>query len=151
MPSCSLTTSAPTQVGSVILHPAGTTASYEFQVTPALATRYRVELFQSSTASAPIGTSAMATIYVVIGGASEYAQTCAARSAIVLFTDNYVPPSALQTEMSTGMRTSAQPVVWQGAPAPMADARRRQWPFRCAHRIAADESAKRSRFVPYRQ
>ncbi len=92
---------APTQVGSVILHPAGTTASYEFQVTPALATRYRVELLPSSTASAPLGTSAMATIYVVIGGASEYAQTCGRPVCHEsLFTDNYVPPSALQTEMS---------------------------------------------------
>ena len=92
---------APTQVGSVILHPAGTTASYEFQVTPALATRYRVELLPSSTASAPLGTSAMAAIYVVIGGASEYAQTCGRPVCHEsLFTDNYVPPSALQTEMS---------------------------------------------------
>ncbi len=66
-----------------------------------MATRYRVELLPSSTASAPLGTSAMAAIYVVIGGASEYAQTCGRPICHEsLFTDNYVPPSALQTEMS---------------------------------------------------
>ena len=76
-------------------------ASYEFQVSPALATRYRVELLPSSTASAPLGTSAMATIYVVIGRASEYTQTCGRRVCHEsLFTDNYVPPSALQAEMA---------------------------------------------------
>ena len=42
-----------TQAGSVILHPAGGTARYEFQVTPTLATRYRVELFQSSARRRP--------------------------------------------------------------------------------------------------
>ena len=56
---------APTQVSSVIMHPAGSTARYEFQVTPTLATRYRVELFQSSTASTPLATSGVATIYVI--------------------------------------------------------------------------------------
>jgi hypothetical protein len=92
---------APAQVGSVILHPAGTTASYEFQVTPTLATRYRVELFASSTASTPLGTSALATIYVTTGGTTGSVQTCSrpvCRESIQ--TINYVAPSALQAEMS---------------------------------------------------
>ena len=92
---------APAQVGSVILHPAGTTASYEFQVTPTLATRYRVELFASSTASAPLGTSATTTIYVTTGGTSGNSQTCSrpvCRESMQ--TINYVPSPALQTEMS---------------------------------------------------
>ncbi len=92
---------APAQVGSVILHPAGTTASYGFQVTPTLATRYRVELFASSTASAPLGTSPVATIYVATGGTSENSQTCSRPVCHEsMLTTNYVPPSALQTEIS---------------------------------------------------
>ena len=92
---------APAQVGSVILHPAGTTASYEFQVTPTLATRYRVDLFASSTASAPLGTSATTTVYVTTGGTSGNIQTC--RRPVChesMQTVNYVPPAALQAEMS---------------------------------------------------
>ena len=94
-------TRAPAQVGSVILDPAGGTASYQFQVTPTLATRYQVKLFASSTASAPLGTSAAATIYVTTGGNSGNSQTCGrpvCRESIQMI--NYVPPSALQTEMS---------------------------------------------------
>ena len=92
---------APTQIGSVILHPAGTTASYEFRVTPTLATRYRVEVFQSSTASTPFATSGIATIYVVLGGTTGNSQTCSRPVCHESFqTTNLVPPSALQTEIS---------------------------------------------------
>jgi serine/threonine protein kinase len=92
---------APTQVGSVILHPAGTTARYEFQVTPVLATHYQVDLFQSSTASTPLAKSGITTIYVTLGGTTGNTQTCSrpvCRESIQ--TTNFVPPSALQTEMS---------------------------------------------------
>ena len=92
---------APARVGSVILHPAGTTARYEFQVTPTLATRYRVDLFQSSTASTPLATSGVATIYVVRDGTSQSAQTCSrpvCRESLQVTI--FVPPSALQIEMS---------------------------------------------------
>jgi serine/threonine protein kinase len=92
---------APTQVSSVILRPAGTTASYEFQVTPTLATRYRVELFQSSAASKPLATSGVATIYVVGFVTSEKIQTCSRPVCQESLEVTYwVPPSALQTEMS---------------------------------------------------
>lgn len=92
---------APTQVGSVILHPVGTTARYDFQVTPAFGTRYRVELFHSSTASAPFATSGTATIYVVSGGTSQDAKTCSRPVCHPsLLTTYLVPPSVLQTEMS---------------------------------------------------
>ena len=57
---------APVPVGSVLLHPAGKTASYTFQVTPVLATRYKVEVFGSSTATTPVASSATRTIYVDI-------------------------------------------------------------------------------------
>lgn len=92
---------APTQVSSVVLHPAGTTASYEFQVTPTLATSYRVELFQNSAASKPLATSGAATIYVVNFVTTEKIQTCGrpvcSESLEVFY---WVPPPALQTEMS---------------------------------------------------
>jgi len=93
--------SAPVQAGSVIVRPAGGTAGYQFQVTPTLATRYRVELFQSSTASAPLATSPVATVYVSLGGTSGNGTTCGRPVCHQsILTTNYVPPSALQTEMS---------------------------------------------------
>jgi Protein kinase domain len=67
---------APVPAGSVILHPAGATARYAFRVTPTLATRYTVDVFGSSTATAPLATSASRTIYVATGGSYGTAQTC---------------------------------------------------------------------------
>jgi Protein kinase domain len=91
---------APTKVSSVILHPAGATAKYEFRVIPTLATRYRVELFQNSTASTPLGTSGVATIYVtfykVISTPTCGRPVCDESVQVTYL----VPPSALQTEMS---------------------------------------------------
>jgi Protein kinase domain len=93
--------SAPARVTSAVLHPAGTTARYQFQVTPTLATRYRVELFQSSTASTPLATSGVATIYVVIYRTTERLQTCSRPVCHESLQVTYlVPPSALQAEMS---------------------------------------------------
>ncbi len=92
---------APTQVGSVILHPTGTTARYEFRVTPTLATRYRVDLFASSTSSTPFATSGMATIYVIHGETTENTKICSrpvCREA--LQATIWAPPSALASEMS---------------------------------------------------
>jgi Protein kinase domain len=92
---------AATQVGSVILHPTGTAASYEFQVTPTLATRYRVELFQSSTSSTPFATSGNVTIYVILDRIAGSIAACSrpvCREALQLTI--LAPPSALQTEMS---------------------------------------------------
>jgi hypothetical protein len=92
---------APALASSIILHPAGTTARYEFQVTPTLATRYQVEVFQTSTASTPLATSGIATIYVVAGGATGNAQTCGRPNCHEsLQTTTFVPPSALLAEMS---------------------------------------------------
>ncbi len=92
---------SPAEAGSVILRPTGTTARYQFQVTPTLATRYQVELFQSSTASAPVASSAITTIYVTLGGTSGNGQSCSRPVCHEsLPTTNFVPPSALSTEMS---------------------------------------------------
>jgi hypothetical protein len=92
---------SPTPAGSVTLHPAGTTASYAFQVTPTLATRYRVELFQSGTAATPLATSGVATVYVVLYRTSEKIKTCGRPVCNESLQVTYlVPPSALQAEMS---------------------------------------------------
>lgn len=92
---------APVQAGSLIMHRAGTTASYQFQVTPGLATRYRVGLFASGTASTPFAMSGVATIYVVVSGTTGKSGTCSrpvCRESIQ--TTNFVPPSALPAEIS---------------------------------------------------
>jgi hypothetical protein len=92
---------SPTPAGSVTLHPAGTTASYAFQVTPTLATRYRVELFQSGTAATPLATSGVATVYVMLYRTLEKSQTCGRPVCNESLQVTYlVPPSALQAEMS---------------------------------------------------
>jgi len=91
---------APAPIGAVTLVPAGKTAQYTFPVTPSVATRYKVELFQSSTASRPLATSATSIIYVVeiktISGNSCGRPVC--HLTVTLHT--FVPPSALNTEMS---------------------------------------------------
>jgi serine/threonine protein kinase len=96
---------APTLAGSVIFHPAGTTAGYEFPVTPALATRYRVELFRNSTSSAPFASSASVTIYVSINeriGSSEYClrPVCTESTSVTFL----VPPSGLKAEMAKPLK-----------------------------------------------
>jgi len=91
----------PVQVQSVILHPASGTASYQFQVTPTLATRYQVKLFANSAASAPVGTSATTTVYVASGGSTSNSKTCSRPVCHETFTETVeVPPSALSTELA---------------------------------------------------
>jgi hypothetical protein len=92
---------APVPAGSVILHPSASTAAYAFRVTPVLATRYTVKVFGSSTAAAPLATSASRTIYVTTGGSYGNAQTCARPVCHeTLPVHVLVPASALGTEMS---------------------------------------------------
>ena len=92
---------APTRVGSVVLHPAGGAARYEFQVTPTLATRYRVELFGSSTSSAPLARSGVSVIYVARNEKLKNTQKCGRPTCYEsLQTIILVPPSALATEMA---------------------------------------------------
>jgi Protein kinase domain len=94
-------TRAPVPVGTVILHPSGSTATYAFRVTPILATRYTVEVFGSSTAAAPLATSAGRTIYVATGGSYGNAQTCTRPVCHeTLPVHVLVPASALSTEIS---------------------------------------------------
>ncbi|MGO9080236.1 MAG: serine/threonine-protein kinase [Streptosporangiaceae bacterium] len=93
--------SAPSPAGSVVLHPGGATAKYAFQVTPSLATRYKVELFRSRTATTPLESSATSTIYVIVTGRSGADQTCSRPVCHETFHIRvFVPASALKTEIS---------------------------------------------------
>jgi hypothetical protein len=91
----------PTVAGSVILQPAGGTATYGFPVTPVLATRYQVKLFQTSTASTPFAVSGVRTVYVTLNATQTKSPTCnnpvCFESAATTYT---VPPAALQVEIS---------------------------------------------------
>ena len=93
--------SAPAQAGTVILHPAGKTAQYSFQVTPVVATRYKVELFRSSTATKPLATSPASTIYVTIAGrvvSQNAPTTCGTVCHNKIQIRVSVPASAMSTE-----------------------------------------------------
>jgi Protein kinase domain len=88
-------------VSSVALRPTGRTAKYAFTVTPMLATRYRVELLPSSTATAPVGRSTVRIVYVTLSGTSGGGQTCARPVCRQTFRMRVaVPASALSTEIS---------------------------------------------------
>jgi hypothetical protein len=92
---------APVPAGSVILHQTGTTASYSFRVTPSLATRYKVELFQDSAATPPLASSASITIYVTLAATTGNGQKCrrpVCREAFPMHV--LVPAPALRTEIA---------------------------------------------------
>jgi hypothetical protein len=94
-------TSAPVPAGSVILHPSGGTAAYAFQLAPSVATRYKVVLLRSSTATSPLASSAASTIYVVLSGANGKARRCSRPVCQEAFRITVpVPASALMTELS---------------------------------------------------
>jgi|HubBroStandDraft_3_1064219.scaffolds.fasta_scaffold18014_2 serine/threonine protein kinase len=99
-------TSPPSQVGSVALSPSGTTAQYSFQATPTLATRYTVEVFQSSTAATPLATEAAGTIYVIMNQPnSTTGHTCTGGQCRATETVTVqLPASALSAQMA------AQPI-----------------------------------------
>jgi TIR domain len=93
--------SAPAPVGSLILHPAGTTASYAFRVTASLATFYTVKLFKNSTAATPLATSRATTVYVIPKGITGSAQKCRRPVCHEEFHVRVlVPAEALATEMA---------------------------------------------------
>lgn len=91
----------PAQAGSVALQPASGTASYSFQVTPSLATRYKVEVFASGTATSPVATSATTTVYVTPGATNSGTPTCGRPVCHESITIRvFVPASALGAEMT---------------------------------------------------
>ncbi len=93
--------SAATPTRSVILHPRGGTATYAFQVTPSLATRYRVELLKNSTTARPLAKSAITTIYVTTTAIAGNARKCRRPVCHQKFSVRVlVPAAALSTEMA---------------------------------------------------
>jgi Protein kinase domain len=92
---------APTLAGSVPLQPAAGSASYSFQVTPSLATHYKVEVFASATATSPLATSATTTVYVTPGATNTGTPTCGRPTCNESITIHvFVPASALSSEMA---------------------------------------------------
>jgi hypothetical protein len=90
-----------TAVRSVIVRPAGGVGRFAFQVTPALATRYRVELFRSGTSPEPFALSDVKIIYVALYLGLPSAQSCSGPVCYDSVEADFVaPPSALRTEMS---------------------------------------------------
>ena len=87
-------------VSSITLSPAGATTPYSFTVTPALATRYKVELLASRTATTPLATSPKHNVYVTSGGVVKGGGPCGrpvCHKTLRIFT--ILPASALRFEM----------------------------------------------------
>lgn len=94
-------TSPPEPAGTLPLHPAGGTSPFIFTVTPDLATRYTVEVFRDSTATAPLATSQASTVYVApLQSAQINQDTC--NSGTCQLSETFyktMPSAALSTEM----------------------------------------------------
>jgi hypothetical protein len=112
----------------VTLHPAGraATARYAFHVTPAVATRYRVEVFANAAAQAPLVRSGTRIVYVT----SSFTSTAPSPAACVRPTCHEevtvsvsVPPSAMSAEITKtwyvyfGATVSSSPSISPSPPA----------------------------------
>jgi hypothetical protein len=94
-------TAKPAPVASVVLHSKDKKAPYLFQVTPAVATRYHVSVFQSRTGKRSLASSPTATIYVVPSVSHGSAQSCRRPTCHETFTLNVlVAAQAISTEIS---------------------------------------------------
>ncbi len=128
----------PARLGSAILHPARRTGSYAFTVTPALATRYTVEVFGGRGAGTTLARSPGVTVYVGLYAETSSGTPC--RRPVCRQTFRvlvFVPPAALATEIAKrwspylGLRLAAGKApaapAWQllGAGAPRVSAPRR--------------------------
>jgi hypothetical protein len=117
-------TAKPVPVASVVLHSRDKKASYLFQVTPAVATRYRVSVFQSRTGRRSLASSPTTTIYVVPSVSHGSAQTCSRPTCHETFTLNVlVAAQAVGTEMAKpwytyfGLNLSRSPAKPPASPA----------------------------------
>jgi Protein kinase domain len=94
-------TARPAAVASMVLHPARKLAPYTFQVTPAVATRYYVSVFQDRKGKRSLGSSPAATIYVATSVNRGTGQGCTRPTCHETVTLSvHVPPSALGSEIS---------------------------------------------------
>jgi hypothetical protein len=93
-------TTAPVAAGSDTLNPTNGSASYAFRVTPTLATRYQVKLFAKATASTPLASSTITTVYVAetmiitVNNQCTSRPVCHASNVVTV----YIPPSAIKAE-----------------------------------------------------
>ena len=86
------------EVSSVTLAQAGTDP-YTFTVTPAIATRYQVELLASTTSTTALASSTEKTVYMTIGGSENGYQACKRPICHQKFRLRvFVPASARKTE-----------------------------------------------------
>jgi Protein kinase domain len=116
-------TAKPDPVASVVLHPKGKKAPYLFQVTPAVATRYQVSVFQSRTGRRSLASSPTATIYVVPSVSHGSARACRRPTCHETFTLNVlVAAQAIGTEVTKpwytyfGLHLSKSPAKPPAAP-----------------------------------
>ena len=94
-------TAKPTPVASVSLHSKDKKAPYLFQVTPAVATRYHVSVFQSRKGRRTLASSPTATVYVVPSVSHGSAQSCSRPTCHETFTLNVlVAAQAISSEIS---------------------------------------------------
>jgi hypothetical protein len=97
--------SAPAAIGPPVrLQPSGkaATAGYSFTATPTLATRYDVEVFQSSSAKTALARTAITIVYVASGFSPTANPKPCTRPVCheVITGDVLVPASAMSTEIS---------------------------------------------------
>ncbi len=94
-------TAKPAAVASVTLHPAHKLAPYAFKVTPVLATRYYVSVFESRKSKRLLGSSSTAAVYVATTMTHTTARACSRPTCHETFTLKVrVPPSTLGTELA---------------------------------------------------
>jgi hypothetical protein len=95
-----------TQVGNPItLHGSGT-IPYSFKVFPALATRYRTEVFADSTATAPLASSSVKIIYVVKNMVITESHTCPRPNCkSKVHVKVFLPAQAMRTERAKKIYT----------------------------------------------
>jgi hypothetical protein len=132
-------TAKPAVVASAVLHSKHKKAAYLFQVTPSVATRYYVSVFQNRTGRRSLATSPAATVYVVPSVSYGPPHPCTRPTCHQSFTLNVlVPAQAIATELSkpwytyfalnlskSAARPPAAPTVLQlGAGAPHVSAPR---------------------------
>jgi hypothetical protein len=117
-------TARPVPVATAVLHPKGKKAPYAFQVTPALATRYHVSVFQSRKGRRSLASSPTTTVYVALSLSHGTAQACTRPTCHETFTLNVlVPAQALGTEISKpwytyfGLNLSKSPATPPAPPA----------------------------------
>jgi Protein kinase domain len=94
-------TAKPAPVASVVLHSKDKKAPYLFQVTPAVATRYHVSVFQSRKGRRSLASSPTATVYVVPSVSHGSSQRCGRPTCHETLTLNVlVAAQAIATEIS---------------------------------------------------